>query len=101
MTKAAAAAVLEVARPSSPSDDPNFDVTITEWVIAPLLVSHKDESSTETKRRQQQEHVYRSKTTPTYWNRYLALGRYAMSGSDFDLLMNRQVEDALHLHPAV
>ena len=98
MTEATAAAVVEVTPPSSLSDDPDFDFTTTEWVIPPLLFSHKDDSPAELKRRQQQEHVYRSKTTPTNWNRYLALGRYALSGPDFDLLMNRQVEDALLLH---
>ena len=101
MTEATAAAVSKVVSSSSPPDDPIFDFTITEWVVPPLLVSRKDESSAKLKSRQQNEHVYRSKTNPTHWNRYLALGRYAMSGSDFDMLMNDPAEDALKINRVI
>jgi hypothetical protein len=93
----AAAASVAVSSPS-PSNDPIFDFTIQEWVAASLIVPHKDERSTEVKRRHQQEHVYRSKTTPTNWHRYLTLGRYAMSGPDFETLMSDPTDDELKIH---
>ena len=98
MTEATAAAVSEVVRSPPSPDDRNFDFTIEEWVAACRLVRHKDETSAGIKRRHQAEHVYRSKTTPTQWNRYLTLGRYTMSGPDFDTLMNDQDVDALKIH---
>ena len=98
MTEATAAAALKVSQlPSSPNE-PIFDFTIKEWVAPSLLVPHQGESSPETRRRQQGEHVYRSKTTPTNWHRYLTLGRYSISGPDFDTLMNEQDTDALKVH---
>jgi hypothetical protein len=98
MTEETAAAVSEVASSTSNPNDDIFDFTIQEWVAASLIVPHKDERSTNVKRRHQQEHVYRSKTTPTNWHRYLTLGRYALSGPDFDTLMNDKEVDALKLH---
>ena len=98
MTEATAAAVQEVTLSSSTSEDSIFDFTTTEWVAPALLVPHKDESSAETKRRYQADHVYRSKTDPTKWSRYLTLGRYAMSGPDFETLMHDQAIDALKVH---
>ena len=98
MTEAAAADVLKVAPSLSPPNNPIFDLTIKEWVAPSLLVPHKEESSVETKRRQQAEHVYRSQTTPTHWHRYLTLGRSALSGPNFDTLINDQEVEALKLH---
>ena len=98
MTEAIAAAVSKVVPSSLPPDDPVFDFNISDWVVPSLLVSRQDESSAQLKSRQQNEHVYRSKTTPTLWNRYLALGRYSMSGSDFDALMNASNKDELKIH---
>jgi hypothetical protein len=98
MTAAIAASVSKVVPSSLPPDDPVFDFNISDWVVPSLLVSRKDESSAQLKSRQQNEHVYRSKTTPTLWNRYLALGRYSMSGSDFDALMNASTNNyAFHV----
>ena len=82
----------------SPPDDSSLDFTIQEWVAASLLVPHKDESSAAIKRRHQEEHVYRSKTSSTNWHRYLTLGRYALSGPNFDILMDDKDVDALKLH---
>ena len=101
MTEATAAAVSKVISSLSQPDDPIFDFNISEWVVPPLLISRKDESSAQLKSRQQQEHVYRSKTTPTHWNRYLALGRYSMSGFDFDILMNVSDKEALKIHRVI
>ena len=98
MTEETAAAVSEVASSTSSPNDDIFDFTIQEWVAASLIVPHKDECSTSVKRRHQQEHVYRSKRTPTNWHRYLTLGRYALSGPDFDTLMNDKEVDALKIH---
>ena len=98
MTEATAAAVSKVASTSPPPDDLTFDFTIEEWIAASLIVRHKDESTAAVKRRHQAEHVYRSKTNPTHWHRYLTLGRYAMSGPDFDNLMNDQDVDELKIH---
>jgi hypothetical protein len=101
MTEATAAAVSKVVSSPSLPDDPIFDFDISEWVVPPSLVSRTDESSAQLKRRQQNEHVYRSKTNPTHWNRYLALGRYSMSGFDFDKLMNVPAGDVLKIHRAI
>ena len=98
MSEAIAAAVSKVVPSSFPPDDPVFDFIFSDWVVPSLLVSRKDESSEQLKSRQQNEHVYRSKTTPTLWNRYLALRRYSMSGSDFDALMNASTKDELKIH---
>ena len=98
MTETEVAAALKVSPSSSPSDDSIFDFTITDWVAPSLLVAHKAETSAALKRRQQAEHVYRSKTTPTHWFRYLTLGRHAMSGADFDTLMEDQEVDELKVH---
>ena len=98
MTETEAAAASKVSPPSSHSDNSIFDFTITEWVAPSLLVAHKDESSAALKRRQQAEHVYRSKTTPTHWFRYLTLGRHAISGADFDTLMEDQAVNELKVH---
>jgi hypothetical protein len=93
MTEETVAAVSKVVPLPSLSDDPIFDFNTTEWVVPPLLVSHKDVSSAELKCRQQNEHVYRSMAhNPTHWHRYLVLRRYAMSGPVFDMLMNHPAE---------
>ena len=98
MTDETAAAVSKVAPSPFPSD-PIFDFDIKEWVDPPLLVPHKDVSSAELKRRQQNEHVYRSKVhNPTHWYRYLVLVRSALSGSAFDMLMNHPAEHVLKIH---
>jgi hypothetical protein len=98
MTDETAAVVSEVVSSTSPPPDHIFDFTIQDWVAASLIVPHKDEHSTDVKRRHQQEHVYRSKTSPTKWHRYLTLGRYSMSGPNFDILMDDEEVDALKLH---
>jgi hypothetical protein len=101
MTEETAVAVSEVvSSPSSPTDH-IFDFTITEWVAPSLIVPHKDEHSTDVKRRHQQEHVYRSKTSPTNWHRYLTLGRYSMSGPAFDNLFNHPNEHILKIHRVI
>ena len=101
MTEATADAVSKVVSSPSLPDDPIFDFDISEWGVPPSLVSRTDESSAQLKRRQQNEHVYRSKTNPIHWNRYLALGRYSMSGFDFDKLMNVPAGDVLKIHRAI
>ena len=98
MTETTAAAVSKVVSTPSPPDEPTFDFTIEEWIAASLIVRHKDESTAAVKRRHQAEHVYCSKTNPTHWHCYLTLGRYAMSGPDFDNLMNDQDVDDLKIH---
>ena len=101
MTAETAVASSEVVSSSPPSTDHIFDFTIKEWVAPSLIVPHKDEHSTEVKRRHQQEHVYRSKTSPTNWHRYLILGRYSMSGPAFDNLMNHPAEHTLKIHRVI
>jgi hypothetical protein len=102
MTEETAAAVSKVVPSPFLADDPLFDFNTTEWVVPPHLIAHKDVHSTELKRRQQQEHVYRSKIKhPTLWHRYLVLGRYAMSGPAFDMLMNNPAEQDLKIHSVI
>ena len=102
MTNETAAAVSQVSPSPSSYDDTIFDFDIEEWIDPLPLVPHKDTSSAELKRRQQAEHVYRSKVeNPTYWHRYLVLGRYALSGTAFDTLMNHPAEQALKIHRVI
>ena len=98
MTEETAAKAVEAVHPIPPPNDHIFDFTIKEWVAASLIIPHKEETSAAIKRCHQAEHVYRSKTSPTHWHCYLTLGRYAMSGPDFDTLMNDKEVDALKLH---
>jgi hypothetical protein len=75
--------------------------SISEWVAAPIFVPHKDEKSYDRISRQQAEHVYKSRTTPTLWNRYLTLARYALIGHDFDSDMEVFGSDPLKVHCVV
>ena len=102
MTEETAAAVSKVLSSLFLSDDPLFSLNTTEWIVPSHLIAQKDESSAELKRCQQNEHVYRSKIEdPTHWHRYLVLGRYAMSGSAFDMLMKNPVEQEMTIHMGI
>jgi hypothetical protein len=90
--------------PIETNDDKNLnliDFSISDWVAPPLFVPHKDEQSFERIARQQAEHVYKSRTTPTLWNRYLTLARYALIGPDFDSDMEVFDSDPLKVHCVV
>ena len=83
------------------SEDNILDFSISDWVAAPLFVPHQDERSVDRISRQQAEHVYRARTTPTLWNRYLTLARYALIGPDFDSDMEVFGSDPLKVHCVV
>jgi hypothetical protein len=102
MTEEIAAAVSKVVSSPFLFDDPLFDLNTTEWIVPPHLIAQKDDSSADLKRRQQNEHVYRSKIKdPSHWHRYLVLGRYAMSGPAFDMLMKNPVEQEMIIHMGI
>jgi hypothetical protein len=86
---------------ASPFADNNFDFTVSDWVAPPLFVPHRDERTTNRAARQQAEHVYRARTTPTLWNRYLTLARYALIGPDFDSDMEAFDSDPMKVHCVV
>jgi hypothetical protein len=86
---------------ASPSADNTFDFSVSDWVGPPLYVPHRDERTVNRAARQQAKHVYRARTTPTLWNRYLTLARYALIGPDFDSDMEVFDSDPLKVHCVV
>ena len=86
---------------ASPSIDNTSDFSVSDWVAPPLFVPHRDERTTQRAARQQAEHVYRARTTPTLWNRYLTLARYALIGPDFDSDMEVFDSDPMKVHCVV
>ena len=98
MTEAPVAAVLQALSLVFAPDDPLIDFTITNCIAPPLFVPHQHETPKESQSRKKAEKQYRSKATTTQWNRYLTLGRYALSGLDFDSAMEDYESDPVKLH---
>ena len=83
---------------SVPPDDPIFDFSITDWLDPPNFVTTLPATTKESNIRLMTEQEYRDSTTPTAWNRYLTLGRYATDGFTFDTIMTDILIDPRKAH---
>ena len=79
--------------PLIPPDEPLFDFSTTNWIDPPVFTTTLPQTTPESNIRAQTEKEYRSSTTPTAWNRYITLGRYATDGFTFDFIMSEGTTD--------
>ena len=98
MTEATATAVSQALLSVFAADDPLIDFTVPEWFAPPLYVPHTKESPAGARIRQTKEKDYRATATRSQWRRYLTLGRYALSGPDFDAAMEDYDSDPIKVH---
>ena len=98
MTEATATAVSQALLSVFSAEDPLIDFSVPEWFAPPLFVPHNQETPAEARIRQNNEKDYRATTTRSQWHRYLTLGRYALSGPDFDAAMEDYASDPIKVH---
>ena len=98
MTEATATAVSQALLSVFSADDPLIDFSVPEWFAPPLFVPHTQETPADARFRQNNEKDYRATATRSQWHRYLTLGRYALSGPDFDAAMEEYDSDPIKVH---
>jgi hypothetical protein len=98
MTEATATAVSQALLFVFLADDPLIDFSVPEWFAPPPSVPHNKETPADAQIRQNNEKDYRATATRSQWHRYPTLGRYALSGPDFDAAMEDYDSDPIKVH---